>query len=129
MEIVVDLDPEVVQMLDIHRSRYQTDRSSFLNYMIALYDQNTRQHQQQQVQYQQPAQSYQQSYQPMEDDSGYLGPIEPVQNVKQLNLHRQSNASLRSILHGNGNLAPHGTRPKNTVVKSQSKTLPKRTRR
>lgn len=125
MEVTVDLDPAVVQLLDIHRAAFNIGRSDFLNYIIALYDQNTRQHHQQvrQVQYHQPA------YQQPIDDSGYLGPVdssEPEQNVRQYQLHRQSNATLRSVLHGN--TAPRGTRPKNTVVKAQSKTLPKKTR-
>jgi len=127
MEIVVDLSPEVVQMLDYHRATYQTDRSSFMNYIIALYDQNTREyHQQQQVQYQQPQQRLAQY-----DDSGYLGTVEglePVETVqRQYKLHRESNVSLSRGLHGN--LPSRGTKPQATVIRQKSKTVPKNTAR
>lgn len=121
MEVILDLDPEVLQMLDYHRARYQADRSDFMNYLIALYDKNTREyHQQQQVQYQQPQQRPAQY-----DDSGYLGSVEVVEPVKkQYKLHRENNVSLSHGLCGN--LPSRGTRPQVTV-RSKSKTVPKRT--
>lgn len=115
MEVILDLDPEVLQLLDYHRARYQANQSDFLNYLIALYDKNTREyHQQQQAQYQQPQQR------PVQyDNSGYLGPVEAVEPVQQSRKVCRDYGSVGNILHG--------TKPKATLVRAKSKTVPKRT--
>ncbi|HOW13496.1 hypothetical protein [Methanosarcina sp.] len=108
MEIVVDLSPEVVQMLDYHRARLQADRSSFLNYLIALYDQNTREYHQQ-VQYQQP--------------TGYVQGLEPVESIKNIPPQKQFK------LCRNNKALPRGTKAQATVIRQKSKTIPKNTAR
>lgn len=125
MEIIIDLDPNVVRMLDVHRAALGADRSAFANYLIALYDQNTRQAHQQ-VQYQQPVQQYRES---AYDDSGYLGTIdglEPVQTVRQSPKVCRDTRRIGTIL--NGGVTNRQPKPKATLVKSRPKTVPRKTR-
>ena len=125
MEVVLDLSPQVLQLLDMYRGQH--NRSSFLSYMIALYHdgmQPSRQVQQvQQPVYQ--AQQYQ--AQPVYDNGiGSIDSLEPVQQVrKEQPLHR-ANRSFNEVLAGG--MPARSTRPKATVSRSKSKTVPRKTR-
>lgn len=130
--IDVDLDPTSENLLQSFCSKYHMNPSEFVNDLIKLhYDQTkprTRQAHQQ-VQYQQPVQQYRQPAYDY-DDSGYLGTIdglEPVQTVRQSpKLHRDYK-SVGTILNGGG-VTNRQPKPKATLVRSQPKTVSRKTR-